>query len=106
MDNKSYEWTEKYVRKLEENPDGIYDISENRGMLPPNVPQEIYNERAAYTCSDTIHDEAFRQDEDLLNTKVLHKSEYNLYIVGGVHALKKYSTYTHDLTLHGLLLHE
>ena len=79
---------------------------EARGMLPPHVPDEVYNERAAFSCSQYIYDQAFMQNNTLLNTKALHISDYVLYNVGAVQLVRKYSTFTHDLVLYGLLLHE
>ena len=106
MDSTSYYWMEKYVQKIQATPNGIYGFVKNGGVLPPNVPKEVYYERAAYSCSDPIHDAAFMQDYDLLNTKVLYKSEYVIYNIGTIQLLRKYSTYTHDFVLHGLWLHE
>lgn len=50
VDPGSYEEIEKYVRKVERTPNGHYSLVANKGQLPKNVPQEIFHERAAFSC--------------------------------------------------------
>lgn len=51
VDSASYDEMEKYVMKIERTPGGIYDLSKYNGILPPNVPYEIFHQRAAFTCT-------------------------------------------------------
>ena len=54
FDPKSYTELEKYVRKIERTEGGFYDWIKAKGMLPENVPREIYAERAAFSCRSVM----------------------------------------------------